>query len=191
MSAPYDSSSRDKPARRRLLKVLASGSGAVVGMKTLPAHWTQPVLDTVALPAHAQTSPEGLSLTCSIDNIQSDNGFPATPTLVVTVSGAVVGNGDPSGIQIDIEGVLTESGTPAPETVENENVLTAADGTYGPVDLTFDEPCLVEIDEELEIALRDGVQVTTTSPDPRLDGETAICTEVFTKCVDVFGGPGF
>ncbi|HKI74283.1 MAG TPA: hypothetical protein VJ998_06560 [Pseudomonadales bacterium] len=42
--------------RRKLLKSLAAGSGAVIAGKTLPEHWNRPVIESVVLPAHAQTS---------------------------------------------------------------------------------------------------------------------------------------
>jgi hypothetical protein len=44
-------------ARRKLLKGIAAGSGAVIAGKTLPENWSRPVVDSVMLPAHAQTSP--------------------------------------------------------------------------------------------------------------------------------------
>ena len=43
--------------RRKLLKSIAAGGGAIVAGKSLPDKWTAPVVDTVLLPAHAQTSP--------------------------------------------------------------------------------------------------------------------------------------
>ncbi len=44
------------PARRLVLKTLAAGGGVVVAGKTLPQSWYKPVVETVVLPAHAQTS---------------------------------------------------------------------------------------------------------------------------------------
>lgn len=46
---------RDR-GRRRLIKQLALGSGAVAATR-LPRSWTAPVVDSVVLPAHAQGSP--------------------------------------------------------------------------------------------------------------------------------------
>ena len=43
-------------SRRKLLKSIALGSGAVVAGKSLPESWSRPVVDSVMLPAHAQTS---------------------------------------------------------------------------------------------------------------------------------------
>ncbi len=42
--------------RRNLLKTIAAGSGAIITGKALPDSWARPVIDSVLLPAHAQTS---------------------------------------------------------------------------------------------------------------------------------------
>lgn len=44
-------------SRRKLLKSIAAGSGAIVAGKSLPDSWSRPVVDSVLLPVHAQTSP--------------------------------------------------------------------------------------------------------------------------------------
>jgi len=44
-------------SRRKLLKSIAAGSGAIVAGKSLPENWIRPVVDSVMLPAHAQVSP--------------------------------------------------------------------------------------------------------------------------------------
>lgn len=44
-------------SRRKLLKSIAAGSGAIVAGKSLPESWSRPLVDSVILPAHAQTSP--------------------------------------------------------------------------------------------------------------------------------------
>ncbi len=43
-------------SRRKLLKSLAVGSGAVVAGKSLPESWSKPVINSVVLPAHAETT---------------------------------------------------------------------------------------------------------------------------------------
>jgi len=43
-------------SRRKLLKSIAVGSGAVFAGKQLPQNWSRPVVNSVVLPAHAQTS---------------------------------------------------------------------------------------------------------------------------------------
>lgn len=45
-------------SRRKLLKSIVAGSGAIVAEKSLPESWSKPVVDSVILPAHAQTSTE-------------------------------------------------------------------------------------------------------------------------------------
>jgi hypothetical protein len=47
---------KSNESRRKLLKSIAAGSGAVIAGKSLPENWTRPVVDSVMLPAHAQTS---------------------------------------------------------------------------------------------------------------------------------------
>jgi hypothetical protein len=43
-------------SRRKLLKSIATGSGAIVAGKSLPESWSKPIVDSVVLPAHAKTS---------------------------------------------------------------------------------------------------------------------------------------
>jgi hypothetical protein len=42
--------------RRKLLKGLAAGGGAVTASKLLPESWGKPILDAIVLPAHAQAT---------------------------------------------------------------------------------------------------------------------------------------
>ena len=51
------SDKKSSESRRKLLKSIAAGSGAIVAGKSLPENWKKPVVDSVLLPAHAQTSP--------------------------------------------------------------------------------------------------------------------------------------
>ena len=48
---------KSRESRRKLLKSIAAGSGAIVAGKSLPENWSKPAVDSVLLPAHAQTSP--------------------------------------------------------------------------------------------------------------------------------------
>ena len=50
---------KSSESRRKLLKTIAAGSGAVIAGKSLPEDWTKPIVNSVILPAHAQTSPSG------------------------------------------------------------------------------------------------------------------------------------
>ncbi len=45
-----------KESRRKLLKTIVAGGGVVLAGKTIPKSWSRPVVDSVMLPAHAQTS---------------------------------------------------------------------------------------------------------------------------------------
>lgn len=47
----------DSPGRRRLLEILGKSSGATAAV-ALPTVWVKPVVNSVLLPAHAQTSPD-------------------------------------------------------------------------------------------------------------------------------------
>jgi len=76
----------DSESRRKLLKSIAAGTtGALIAGKTLPESWMKPVVDSVMLPAHAQTS-------CS-----STNTFVITtpsqvgPPVVVPDGGSIAG----------------------------------------------------------------------------------------------------
>jgi hypothetical protein len=60
-------------SRRKILKSIAAGGGAFIAGKSLPSTWIKPVVDSVVLPAHAQTS------TCTIDI-----------TWIITVTGGTV-----------------------------------------------------------------------------------------------------
>ena len=47
---------KSNDSRRKLLKSIAAGSGAVVAGKALPESWSKPIVDSVVLPAHAETT---------------------------------------------------------------------------------------------------------------------------------------
>jgi hypothetical protein len=47
---------KSNESRRKLLKSIAAGGGAVIAGKSLPEKWSRPVVDSVMLPAHAVTS---------------------------------------------------------------------------------------------------------------------------------------
>ncbi|MGA8259036.1 MAG: hypothetical protein WB783_02365 [Arenicellales bacterium] len=52
---------RSKQSRRRMLKSMALGTGAMVAGENTPARWAKPMVNSVLLPAHAQTS-----ISCSV-----------------------------------------------------------------------------------------------------------------------------
>ncbi|MCP4007879.1 MAG: twin-arginine translocation signal domain-containing protein, partial [Proteobacteria bacterium] len=58
---------KSNDSRRKLLKTIAAGSGAVVAGKSLPESWSKPVIDSVILPAHAATTDNNDSEDLSTD----------------------------------------------------------------------------------------------------------------------------
>lgn len=52
-----DNKAEKNTARRRLLKSVVAGGGVLATGKLLPENWFRPVVRSVVLPAHAQTSP--------------------------------------------------------------------------------------------------------------------------------------
>ena len=99
-------------SRRKLLKSIAAGSGAVIAGKSLPDSWSRPVVDSVMLPAHAQTSqPQAFSQTITQNttlitptplNFDFDvTGLTPTGAGLITVTafadlGLFVGGADPT-----------------------------------------------------------------------------------------------
>jgi len=61
--------------RRKLLKSIAAGSGAIVVGKNLPESWSKPVVNSVMLPAHAQTSDYSYSLQQALTSVPSESLF--------------------------------------------------------------------------------------------------------------------
>jgi len=56
------SNKKSNDNRRRLLKSIAAGSGAVVAGKSLPESWSKPAINSILLPAHAQLTDDTGSL---------------------------------------------------------------------------------------------------------------------------------
>ena len=78
--------------RRKLL-----GSLAVVGgVSAMPSNWVKPVINSVILPAHAQTSEEATpGLFLSTTNIPGENPFPTlTPTFTIIGVGPTFSGGE-------------------------------------------------------------------------------------------------
>ena len=57
MKKSTDNAIQDQPTgRRKTLKKLLVGGGVAAVGSTLPTKWTKPVVDSIILPAHAQTT---------------------------------------------------------------------------------------------------------------------------------------
>lgn len=63
---------KSNESRRKLLKSIATGSGAVIAGKNLPENWARPVVESVLLPLHAQTSGAEITLSnCQITRVET------------------------------------------------------------------------------------------------------------------------
>jgi len=56
---PTSTGDEKASGRRKLLKSVVAGGGAVTVAKVLPDQWARPVVDSVMLPSHAETSMPG------------------------------------------------------------------------------------------------------------------------------------
>ncbi len=102
-----DNKSND--SRRKLLKSIAAGSGAVVAGKSLPESWSKPIVDSVLLPVHAETTSTGSNTesTCTAvddeftptDILGGDGSVPAPGVLANDSCTQVVSNTDPVLVQ--------------------------------------------------------------------------------------------
>jgi len=73
-------------SRRKLLKSIAAGSGAIVAGKSLPESWSRPVVDSVILPAHAQTS----GLRSFFGGAAQVGSISHNDTMLATVAGGLI-----------------------------------------------------------------------------------------------------
>ncbi len=53
--------SDSKNSRRKLIKSAAIGTGALGAASVAPSNWVKPVINSVAIPAHAQTTDDSAS----------------------------------------------------------------------------------------------------------------------------------
>lgn len=69
-----DQNDKQRKSKRKTLKAILGGTGAVAGASALPDKWGKPIISSVILPAHAQGTPaeecfiEFYSATQSADN---------------------------------------------------------------------------------------------------------------------------
>lgn len=75
-----EDSSSARAHRRKLLKTVAAG-GSALSLITLPGRWSKPVVASVILPAHAQTSQAPVSKACE-GTLANCPGAPSTSTVV-------------------------------------------------------------------------------------------------------------
>ena len=156
--------------RRNLLRAFAIGGGTVITVKSLPENWIKPVVDSVVLPVHAQTSaPIGSSgptiVNYSVDMAISDNFTGAAGPFILNYD--VTGITPTSDATLDITDLIAD--------VENaaENVAVSIDST--PVGTFFggggDNSCptpnsaqLIIPQATLVAAAADGTVTVTLTP---------------------------
>ena len=61
--------------KRNLLKALMVGGTGLVAGKALPDRWIKPVINSIAIPAHAQTTCEATSITATVTAGNSGNSI--------------------------------------------------------------------------------------------------------------------
>ena len=152
---------KSSESRRKLLKSIAAGSGVIVAGKSLPESWSRPVVDSVMLPAHAQTSPPPPAAGCgtlTITNIiRTPPGGGATPVDIQcgdTVNSNVltfsfnVTPVPPSGTTVSLNGCMTAAPVPV-------------DGSgNAQMDLQFGNTCTNDTDHTLEFSIGCGTPVS-------------------------------
>jgi len=126
---PYPVSTKVNGGRRRLLTTLAWSGSAMIA---LPERWTKPVIQSVMLPAHAQTSateeepqsePQTISVSCSGTYEGTIPG--GTPNPCFGTAPVSITVGPAPGRTLDATaGVYSGTGTYNP------------DGSFGPITLT-------------------------------------------------------
>ncbi|MDH3690876.1 MAG: hypothetical protein OEU36_15625 [Gammaproteobacteria bacterium] len=130
--------------RRRLLALLSTSGGVAATTKSLPDQWVKPIVNSVLLPTHAQTSPASPpALTISCVGIDNPSGTPIPEnvpvgqfTMTVTPNpGAVMVNGTifcdgavqtgPFPLSLDVNGQFTSpSGSPSSFSCFSGSILT-------------------------------------------------------------------
>lgn len=70
----------ENPSRRKAVKTIVAGTGALAAYHTLPVNWSTPIIEQIFLPAHAQTSgyvppANEEPIVCSIDYLGIREGL--------------------------------------------------------------------------------------------------------------------
>jgi len=137
--------SESNKSRRKLLKSIAAGSGAVIAGKSLPESWSKPVVDSVMLPAHAQTSPS-----------------PCTPCLVAATYCEGQGNNGGITVSVAIDGTVTVD-APSLDSQLTDTVDPCAGGAFSVTGDTGTGSGTETISGTVECGAQTSMTVTQTS----------------------------
>ncbi|MFW2439416.1 MAG: hypothetical protein ACN4GR_08600 [Arenicellales bacterium] len=142
----------NQTARRRLLKTIAGGGAISSVAALLPTSWVKPVINSVTLPAHAQTSPITPPTTYALVVLSGPairrTGTPATnincgagPEFDPVTVGVVPADGTKDGLTITMTrtwgtgpGTGKNSTTAAPVTIVGSQVTIAPEGATPGID---------------------------------------------------------
>lgn len=105
------------PLRRKTIKTLAVGVGALAGSTVLPEKWVTPIIQGIALPAHAQTSaPLQLAFCNGRVDLQLVSGNSGTSSMTIRATGCITPAQANVTLNLTLAGyaqaVITENGTP-------------------------------------------------------------------------------
>jgi hypothetical protein len=127
--------------RRKLLKSIAAGSGAVIAGKNLPENWMRPVVDSVVLPAHAQATGPTYEIVCSAFVVS--NGSQCAPEAIsFFVSGEVSASDGSSltGVSLTVSYTNEMISPPPPDATITQTVLVGAGNTFSSGEITATPP---------------------------------------------------
>jgi hypothetical protein len=152
-------------SRRKLLKVIASGTGVFALGAALPGRWTKPVVEAVLLPAHAQHSAVAYTLSCvtTQDSVPLPEGSLITNGTTVVTTFTVSPNpgaGVVGSARILCDGSETGTDTPVTDASGQWSRTTAVGTEFG---------CGVGSTEAIEVTLAGVTEtcswvVLTTAP---------------------------
>ena len=136
------SDNKSSESRRKLLKSIAAGSGAIVAGKSLPESWSRPVVDSVMLPAHAQTSTATSNYFGGV--VEVGQGPVFNNVMLATLAGSLINDAHANGANGTVCGAnmgdsLDVQFQNSKNTVLRKGVL-AKDGTEGMLNFDSQSP---------------------------------------------------
>uniref|UniRef100_UPI0040572E8B hypothetical protein n=1 Tax=Candidatus Electronema sp. TaxID=2698783 RepID=UPI0040572E8B len=96
----------ENQGRRKTIKKIAVSAAALAGYSVLPPRWTTPVIDVMALPAHAQSSGPAMSGNYQLNQVKLSvlSGNQSSSVVTVSVEGQVSPPVAGQNVEIDFEG---------------------------------------------------------------------------------------